>query len=488
MPRSRSTSVPLARLLNSAEQPIYVLDDDGTIVFVNRPMRDWLGPDLADRLLGQRCRYQSGSAAAAPHDHVAATAAGLCPPPSATGGEPSEVVVHVPMSDGRIERRVVRVLPIGPADEDAIGSMIIVGDVAAEDEVSRAGGVQDAAGADRDAAVELPESARLHGMLWELRRQAAIRFGGDRLVGHSARMQLVRRQVELAVASDASVLLVGPSGSGRQHTASVIHYRGNPQGVGPLVPLACDVLGPDLIVSTIAAIAARESADMEATADGEREDVNTAPRGSLLLRDVDHVPAEAQRDVAEAISKPSFPLRLLATAREPLDELVRRNRFRPELAAVLGTLVIHLPPLVERRDDIPLLAQLFLEDCNAQGERQLDGFTAEAMDQLVAHDWPGNLDELAETVAQAHRETDGRQVTVDDLPARLVAHRQADARPPRERETIDLDAFLRRIERELIERAMTEAGGNKAQAARLLGLTRPRLYRRLKELGIDEGP
>ncbi|MFW6125380.1 MAG: helix-turn-helix domain-containing protein [Pirellulales bacterium] len=475
MPRSRSTSAGVARLLNAARRPVYVLDDEGRIVFVNRALRDWLGPGPADRLVGRQCRYHS--AGPETQDDAATMAAGLCPPPSATDGQADSVVIAVPMPDGRVRRRCIRVLPIGLAADEAIGSVVILGD-----EPPAEGPPPERMADGRETG---SEAARLHQLLWDFRRRAAVRYGADRLVGETPEMRRVRQQVALAAETRASVLLVGPEGSGRQHTAAAIHYRGDPGHAGPLVPLACDLLGADLILSAIAAVSAAEIDAPPAESTDRRSAGDLPAPGSLLLRQVDQMPLEVQRSVAHAVSKRSFRPRLLATAGQPLDEMVRRGRFRPELAAVLTTLVIHLPPLVQRRDDIPLLTQLFLEEQNAEGDRQLDGFSSEAMDQLVAHSWPGNLDELAEAVAEAHGRAQGRELGVEDLPPRLRAHRAAAAHPPREPEKIMLDEFLERIERELLRRALDEAKGNKAQAARLLGLTRPRLYRRLTQLGIE---
>ena len=178
-------------------------------------------------------------------------------------------------------------------------------------------------------------------------------------------------------------------------------------------------------------------------------------------------------------------LRLIAAAEQPLGELARRGRYREDLAGVLSTITIELPPLAERREDLPLLAQVFLEEANAGSGKQLVGFSPEALDRLDAYAWPGNIDELAQMVAERCRQAAGPEVQPDDLPERLRWVAEAATRPQRKEETIVLDEFLGRIERELIRRALARAKGNKARAARLLGLTRPRLYRRMVQLGLE---
>ena len=317
------------------------------------------------------------------------------------------------------------------------------------------------------------DAGRLHEAIRHFRHEAAGRFRADRLIGPSVAARRVRRQVELAVAGRASVLLVGPPGSGRRHVASAIHYGSDPRRTGALVPLDCAVLGAELLVPTIYALTHGRTAGQG------------AGPGSLLLTDADRIPPEVQAPLAAEILGRPFPWRLLATAGRPLVELARRGHYHEELAAALSTLVIELPRLADRREDIPLLAQLFLEDNNARRAKQLAGLTPEALDLLCGYDWPGNLDELADAIAQAHQRAQGAEITPADLPERLHLAAQAALRPRRGEETIVLDEFLGRMERELIRRAIARAKGNKAKAARLLGLSRPRLYRRMVRLGLE---
>ena len=134
---------------------------------------------------------------------------------------------------------------------------------------------------------------------------------------------------------------------------------------------------------------------------------------------------------------------------------------------------------------MPQLAQLFLEEANTGRLKQLGGFTSDALDALASYGWPGNVDELAAVVRAAHEQAAGGEVTTSHLPRRLQLAAHAVEHGPRS-DAIDLEALLARIERELIERALKRSKGNKSKAAKLLGLTRPRLYRRLVQLGLEE--
>jgi DNA-binding NtrC family response regulator len=186
------------------------------------------------------------------------------------------------------------------------------------------------------------------------------------------------------------------------------------------------------------------------------------------------------------LAKRPFPRRLISTAAASIAELSQRGKFRADLASHLATIVIHLPPLKERIEDLPQLAQIFLEDCNRRGAKQVAAFTPESLDRLDAYPWPGNLDELAAIVATAHQNAAETEIKPEELPEQIRLAAQAATHPRKAEEPIQLDEFLERVERELIRRAIARAKGNKTKAARLLGLTRPRLYRRMIQLGLEE--
>ncbi len=461
MATQRITTTELGKLLNSTDQPIYVLDDEFVVVFLNRACRRWL-QGSAEGLLGVRCRYHTNPATSG----WEATAARLCPPPGVLLGKEVTATVSAAGDDGSIKRRTARFLPLGIDAEDTIGTLaVLAGEDLAEDVES-------------DATADVEKTPdELHNRMERFRSDAAGRYRADQLVGESPAIELARKQVELAAMSDVSALIVGPPGSGRMHTASAIHYGGDSRLTGGLIPLACLLLGEELIYSTVKALASGGSSG---------EPRGGLQRGSLLLSEADRIPPQVQADLAATISAKSFPLRLLATAETSLVELAKSGKYSEKLAQVLSTLTIELPPLSARRQDIPALAQMFLEEANTQGMRQLGGFLPEALDRLDAHPWQGNIDELAEVVAEAHGVAEGSLVELDDLPRRIHMAAEATAHPPRVEEKIVLDEFLARVESELIARAMTTAKGNKAQAARLLGMTRPRLYRRLMQLGMLE--
>ena len=456
MARSRAIAAELAKLFNSAVQPIYLLDDEQTLLFCNKACVEWVGQP-AEELHGRRCVYQSPADASA----AEAVASRLCPSPVALAGRETSGIVAGVDSQGRLRRRHARFVPLGGRPEETVGLIVLVD----PEDLPEAGGLAPAPGQS--------EADWLHEQIRTFRHQAATRFQLDRLVGDSPQARRVRAQVALAGQSEASVLIVGPIGSGRQHVAETIHHATHPESRGSLIRLACSVLGADLIRSTLTALAIERSRPDQA-------------RGTLLLNDADQLPREIQTEAAKMLSAKSFPLRLIATARRALGSLAAEGEYREPLASFLSTIVIDLPPLAERRGDLPLLAQIFLEEANSRGIKQLAGFSSEALDLLDGYSWPGNCDQLALMVAEAHRRAEGPYVEIGDLPEQIHLAAYAAAHPPRAEESIVLDQFLARIERELISSALARAKGNKTKAAKLLGMTRPRLYRRLVHLGLEE--
>lgn len=457
MPPGRTKSVELVKLLHATAQPIYLLDEQRTLVFGNQALLDWLGV-TAEELLGRCCAYHSDPDVTGPE----AVAADLCPPPDALAGRKTTGVIVRTTPEGMAVRRRAHFTPLQGPTGEMVGLLALI-------ETEDLPEVEE--------PLPTPASSEadwLHERLRAHHRQMAKGLRVDRLVGESLAMRRVRALVAVAAQTNASVLLVGPPGSGRQRIASAIHHSHHSQSAGSLVPLACSALNADLIYSTVKALAFKKGW-------GENQAQNT-----LLLNDVDCLPVDVHASLVELFSNKTWPMRLIATARQPLEEAVGQGRFRQELALLLSTLVIQMPPLSAHREDIPLLAQMFLEQCNARATKQLAGFAPEALDRLSAYPWPGNVDELAQMVSEAYRRAEASEVGLSDLPERVHLAAAAEAHPRRVEEKIVLDEYLGRIERELILRALKRAKGNKTKAARLLGMSRPRLYRRMVQLGLEE--
>ena len=456
----RTIAADLARLFDAAAGPAYALDDKGRIIFVNEACAAWAGYTVGE-LLGHESRYHTSGEVTGP-DSVAAA---LAPPPEVWTGLPTTAMATLAPVGGAAVARRVHFIPLGADALDVAGVIAIASPTAID-----VGSVEQC---DGEAGGEDLSARELHERLARWRRKLGARHHSDRLLGDSPAMRQVRSRVEVAAASVVTVAIVGPVGSGRQHVARAIHYGHAASSAGSLVPLACPLLTVNLLESTVRSLARAASANP------------TARPATVLLCDADQLSPDAQEQIARSLPR-DRAFRVVATAREPLETLAAQGEFRLDLARLLSTVEIRLPPLAERPQDLPLLAQMFIEEENRRSAKQIAGATPETIDRLLSYSWPSNVAELEEVLTEAHRRSEGPQLAPGDLPAKIHVALDAAARPRKVEQTIKLEAFLARIEEELIRRALARAKGNKTKAARLLGMTRPRLYRRLVQLGLEE--
>ena len=451
MARTSKQAPSLHKLLDSAGLPVYVLDERRRITYCNQACARWIGV-AAEKMVGLECRYHSQDES----DRPRRMASALCPPPAVFEGLRIREAIQCPGASGELLQRSAEFIPL-LSESAAIAAVVVFLDredaVPPEESKSATGG---------------SDASRLHELIARYRSESRSRYL-DRLIGRSPAICRARAQIALAAQSDATVWIVGPPGSGREHVARAIHYRRSQGAEADLIPLSCALLGADLLRSTIGAL--RQAPPKPAAA-----------RGTLLLNEIDRAGAELQAELVGSLAQ-GFPLHVISTATESVAALLDRGGFRENLACLLSTLTIQLPALTQRPEDIPPLAQSLLEDENASHEKQLGGFSEEALDRLVAYSWPGNVDELADVVRHAHQRANDARIDVDDLPQRILLDTGA-TRPKRADEMIVLDDFLAHVETLLIRRALSRSKGNKARAARLLGVTRPRLYRRMVQLDL----
>ena len=353
MPSTRSMAGELKRLLAAVAAPIYFLDRERRVVYCNAACANWIGLE-PEEFIDQQCSYHSSPTA----DRLSRAVAGLCPPPEVYSGERvtgtvTAGTVTCQRADGTLSRRQAEFIPLADSGDEVEGLIAIVAlnDLPAAS-VDATSSVAVANGLAADESVALHE--RLQQLHHELRRHLAI----DRLLGDSAAMARVRAQVQLVAGGDAAVLVVGRRGSGRQHVARAIHDdRVTRDGrleesSGTFLPLSCEVLGAELLQSTLTALLGPQR-------------VAGQPPATLLLNDVHELPPEVQTVLVGALKNRSSRLRIISTTITPLDELAAAGKFQHELACALSTIVIHLPALADRPDDIPRLAQMFLEELNA---------------------------------------------------------------------------------------------------------------------------
>ena len=369
------------------------------------------------------------------------------------------------------------------------------------------------------------------------RGQAALeeRLGDSELIGRSAAARELLDLVGRVAPTDATVLLGGESGAGKEMVARAIH-RGSRRAAGPCVAVNCAALTETLIESELFG---HEKGAFTGATDKKIGRFEAADKGTLFLDEIGEMPLLLQTKLLRVLEERRFErvggtrsvdvdVRLIAASNRDLHEQARRGRFREDLYYRLSVIHAVVPPLRERADDVPLLAEHFLARMRQQIGRRVRGFRPEAMAALVAHAWPGNVRELRNAIERAVVLGRTEWIEEADLPPQIVGRGPAATRrsaptpplgsmaislPQHSAPAIPLPAHssagmvlppitidaptgptaptaptgarsLRELEREGIVAALAATGGNKAQAAAILEIDRSTLYKKLKDYGI----
>jgi two-component system response regulator HydG len=314
-----------------------------------------------------------------------------------------------------------------------------------------------------------------------LREQLRSRPGFGGLIGVSPKMQRVYRLIEKVSQHKYPVLVLGESGTGKELVARSIHFSG-PRRNEPFVPVDCSALVPTLIESELFGYVKGAFTGATHSKVGLME---SAAGGTLFLDEIGDLPVDLQAKLLRALQerevKPvgstdriSISTRIIAATNRDLDAAVRQGQFRQDLFFRLNVVQIKVPPLRERKSDIPILVNSFLEKfCDSKGDMRT--ISEDAMARLLAYDWPGNVRELENAIERAVALGSGPLLHMGDLPSNLQ-YGAGDRMPQ-----IDELLPLEELERRAILRALQEAGGDKLAAARLLGIGKTTLYRKLKQ-------
>jgi DNA-binding NtrC family response regulator len=324
-------------------------------------------------------------------------------------------------------------------------------------------------------SLELDQENRL------LREQLRTRPGFGGLMGLSPKMQRVYRLIEKAGQHSYPVLILGERGTGKELVARSIHFSG-PRKTKPIVPVDCSALVPTLIESELFGYVKGAFTGANHTRPGLMEVANG---GTLFLDEIGDLPIDLQAKILRALQEKEvrpvgstdrvpITVRVIAATNRDLDAAVRQGNFRQDLYFRLNVVQIKLPPLRDRKGDIPLLVNSFLEKFSGP-DSEPRRVSEDAMARLMAYDWPGNVRELENAVERAIALGSGPILHVGDLPANLQ-HSNGE-RLLHGDELLPLEE----LERRAILRALREAGGDKLAAARLLGIGKTTLYRKLKQ-------
>ncbi len=347
--------------------------------------------------------------------------------------------------------------------------------------------------------------------------------GNGELIGRSEAALKVVAFVKRVGPSDATVLLGGESGAGKEMVARAIH-RASRRAKGPCVAVNCAALTETLIESELFG---HEKGAFTGATEKKAGRFEMADRGTLFLDEIGELPLGLQTKFLRVLEERRFErvggqkaievdVRMVAATNRDLAEMVKRGTFREDLFYRLSVIMIDVPPLRERLDDVPLLAEHFLARFRQQAARRISGFAPDALAAMTRYAWPGNVRELRNAVERAIVLGDREQIVAADLPPQLLAHAApARTRPspptpplgsssmsampmvaPVSNATIDMPPppraqpavaarSLRVLEKDGILAALAATGGNKAQAAVILEIDRSTLYKKLKDYDIE---
>ncbi len=337
----------------------------------------------------------------------------------------------------------------------------------------------------------------------ELRRRLEAKFGFENILGGSAAMQRVFESIRQIAPSKANVLILGESGTGKELIANAIHAN-SPRREGPFIAVHCAALAKTLLESELFG---HERGAFTGAVSSKPGRLERADGGTLFLDEISEIDLDVQVKLLRVLETWEFervggikPIRvdarLIAATNCDLAARVKSGAFREDLYYRLNVVSITVPPLRERRDDIPILIEAFIAEFAAANRKKVTGITPEALDALIAYDWPGNVREVRNTIESLVVLAQSPEITLDVLPAQFKeALRQAQdvgEQPPGSL-LLPPGTSLQQAERLLIEETLHKTDFNISQAAKLLGISRRTLHRKINEYNIqpdrnDTGP
>jgi DNA-binding NtrC family response regulator len=324
----------------------------------------------------------------------------------------------------------------------------------------------------------------------ELHRELEEQYRFTGIVGKSPRMDEVYELVSRVASTNASVLIQGESGTGKELVARSIHYNSRRKG-RPLVILNCAALAEGVLESELFG---HEKGAFTGAIKRKAGRFELAHEGTLFLDEIGEIPVATQLKLLRVLQEHEFErvggektikvdVRIIAATNRDLMNAVREGRFREDLYYRLNVVTINIPPLRERREDIPALAEHFLEKFAVETGKRIDGIDPKAREMLVHYDWPGNVRELENIMERAVVLEKGDTITPASLPVPLrVEGEEESLRIPQG--TGSITEVLEDLEKQLIVKALKDNGGSQTAAANTLGLKRSTLRYKLEKYGL----
>lgn len=338
------------------------------------------------------------------------------------------------------------------------------------------------------------ERAMDHSQLKEenrlLRETLGSHFDRQNIIGRSTAMVKLLETVAQVAPSEATVLITGDSGTGKELIAGAIHFN-SPRKDGSFVKVNCAAITETLLESELFGHEKGAFTGAHRLKEGR---FRQADGGSLFLDEVSEMSLGMQVKLLRALQEREITrvggeevikvdVRVIAATNKDLIQEIESERFREDLYYRLNVVTLIVPLLRERKEDIPLLAKHFLSTFAEKNRKQIKGFTPQAMDQLLKYDWPGNVRELMNAVERAVVLSRSEYLDEQDLFLVIKDALSAEEEPP-SRYAVPADLPLEDVEKATILKTLESTGGNKSEAARRLGITRKTLHKKLKKYGM----
>ena len=335
----------------------------------------------------------------------------------------------------------------------------------------------------------MADKVRLEEENHYLRERSDTETAVHGIIGNSPGIQHVLRMISRLKDTRTPVLISGESGTGKELVARALHFRGS-LASRPFVAVDCGSLVPTLIESELFGY---EKGAFTGALRSKQGLLQSADTGTIFLDEVGELPLEMQAKLLRFLQekevrpvgsnqKTKVDVRIMAATNRDLEAAYKKGTFRKDLYFRLNVVTIPLPPLRDRRSDIPILANWFLERLAPERGVQI---SSAAMKALIAYDWPGNVRELENCIERAMALGDQRSIEIADLPATIAGVTLQ--MPPEPADALDFTAStndLEDLERATIERVFAQVNGDKARAGKMLGISRATLYRKLKRYNI----
>ncbi len=450
-------------VVNTMAEGLFIVDTKGIVVFMN-PAAERISGYTSEEVLGRSCDFFESETCRACHNPDGSLNCGLF-----EKGRVRDKQCVVRRKDGGL----IHLLKNATVLLDEHGNVI--------------GGVETIS----DVTALVDKERQISG----LRRQLQRSYGFEGLLGQSPVMRRVFDLLESAAASQAPVVLLGESGTGKELAAAAIHRRSR-RSRGPFLKVNCAALNESVLESELFGHEKGAFTGAERTRRGRFE---AAHGGTIFLDEIGDLPPSMQVKLLRVLQEGEIErvgsnrpirveVRIITATNRNLNQLLAQGRFREDLYYRINVIPIELPPLRRRREDIPLLAQSFVERIALRSGREIRGISPQAMERLMAHSWPGNVRELINALEYAFVTCRQGLIQPRHLPLAITApggnpHPQGKAAPGPEQPAGRPPADPEQLRSQIAE-ALERTGGHKARAAQLLGISRVTLWKRMKRLGM----